>query len=41
MPPFDDTSKKVLEDGEYIHELLRRPTFVDASALGFYAHRPR
>ena len=29
------------EDGAYIHHLLGPPIFVDAAALGSYAHRPR
>ena len=41
MLPLGDTRKKVLEDGEYIHQLLGCPTFVDVAALGSYAHRPR
>ena len=36
-----DTRAKVREDGAYIHHLLGPPTFVDAAALGSYAHRPR
>ena len=41
VPPLGDTRVKVLEDGAYIHLLLGPPTFVDAAALGSYAHRPR
>ena len=39
MPPLGDTRKKVLEDAQYIHQLFGRPTFVDATTLGSYAHR--
>ena len=41
VPPLGDTRAKVREDGAYIHHLLGPPTFVDAAALGSYAHRPR
>lgn len=41
VPPLGDTRTKVLEAGQYIHQLLGSPTFVDAAALGSYAHRPR
>lgn len=41
VPPLGDTRVKVHEDGAYIHHLLGPPTFVDAAALGSYAHRPR
>ena len=36
-----DTRTKVREDSAYIHHLLGPSTFVDAAALGSYAHRPR
>jgi len=41
VPPLGDTRTKVREDGQYIHQLLGPPTFVDAASLGSYAHRPR
>ena len=41
VPPLGDTRTKVREDGVYIQHLLGPPTFVDAAALGSYAHRPR
>jgi hypothetical protein len=41
VPPLGDTRTKVREDGAYIHHLLGPPIFVDAAALGSYAHRPR
>ena len=41
VPPLGDIRAKVREDGAYIHHLLGPPTFVDAAALGSYAHRPR
>ena len=41
VPPLGDTRAKVREDNAYIHHLLGPPTFVDAAALGSYAHRPR
>ena len=41
VPPLGDTLAKVREDGAYIHHLLGPQTFVDAAALGSYAHRPR
>jgi len=41
VPPLGDTRTKVREDSTYIHHLLGPPTFVDAAALGSYAHRPR
>lgn len=40
VPPLRDTRTKVREDGAYIHHLFGPPTFVDAAALGSYAHRP-
>ena len=33
VPPLGDTKKKVLENGDYIHQLLGRPIFVNAPAL--------
>ena len=41
VPPLGDTRTKVREDSAYIHHLLGPPTFVDAAAMGSYAHRPR
>ena len=41
VPSLGERKKKVLEDRKYIHQLLGRPTFVDAAALGPHAHRPR
>ncbi|HEY9806811.1 MAG TPA: DNA cytosine methyltransferase [Candidatus Obscuribacterales bacterium] len=41
VPPLGDSRTKVLEDGQYINQLLGPPTFVDAASLGSYAHRPR
>ena len=41
VPPLGNTRKKVLEDCEYIHQLLGGPTFVDGAALGSYGHWPR
>jgi site-specific DNA-cytosine methylase len=41
VPSLGDTRQKVVNDGKYISQLLGTPTFVDAAALGSYAHRPR
>jgi len=40
VPPLGDTRTRVFEDGYYIHQILGPPTFVDATTLGSYAHRP-
>jgi hypothetical protein len=41
VPPLGDIRPKVRQDGAYIHHLLGPPTFVDAAAMGSFAHRPR
>ena len=41
VPPLGDSRSKIVTDGHYICQILGPPTFVDAAALGSYAHRPR
>jgi hypothetical protein len=41
VPPLGDIGIKVVEDGQYLCQILGSPIFLDVVAVHFYAHQPQ